>query len=105
MLIKFFINLHFKPIKSIKITNKIKDSETFINSIYVSHRYMDDLLLHIRVSKKLKEQLQVLIDSGYFNNQTEIVREGIRNVLMKYKDEIGSSGSQENSVSRSWNRK
>jgi Arc/MetJ-type ribon-helix-helix transcriptional regulator len=49
---------------------------------------MDDLLLHIRVSKKLKEQLQVLIDAGYFNNQTEIVREGIRDVLRKYKEEL-----------------
>lgn len=52
---------------------------------------MDDLLLHIRVSKKLKQQLQVLIDSGYFNNQAEVVREGLREVLMKYKDELNSS--------------
>ena len=52
---------------------------------------MDDLLLHIRVSKKLKQQLQVLIDSGYFNNQAEVVREGLREVLMKYKEELNSS--------------
>ena len=49
---------------------------------------MDDLLLHIRVSKKLKEQMQVLIDSGYFNNQAEVVREGIRNTMIRYKEEL-----------------
>ncbi len=49
---------------------------------------MEDLLLHIRVSKKLKNQMQVLIDSGYFNNQAEVVREGIRHTLIKYKDEL-----------------
>jgi len=49
---------------------------------------MEDLLLHVRVSKKLKKQMQVLIDSGYFNNQAEVVREGIRHTLIKYKDEL-----------------
>ena len=50
---------------------------------------MDDLLLHIRVNKKVKEQMQVLIESGYFNNQAEVVREGIRSTLLRYKDELG----------------
>lgn len=50
---------------------------------------MDDLLLHIRVSKKVKEQMLVLIESGYFNNQAEVVREGIRNTLLRYKEELG----------------
>lgn len=49
---------------------------------------MDDELLHIRVSKKFKEQMQLLIDEGYFNNHAEIVREGLRDTLLKYKDEI-----------------
>jgi Arc/MetJ-type ribon-helix-helix transcriptional regulator len=49
---------------------------------------MDDLLLHIRVSKKLKEQMQVLIDNGYFNNQAEVVREGIRSTIIRYKEEL-----------------
>jgi Arc/MetJ-type ribon-helix-helix transcriptional regulator len=49
---------------------------------------MDDLLLHIRVSKKLKEQMQVLIDNGYFNNQAEVVREGIRGTIIRYKEEL-----------------
>jgi Arc/MetJ-type ribon-helix-helix transcriptional regulator len=51
---------------------------------------MSDLLLHIRVSKKIKEQMQVLIDAGYFNNQAEVVREGIRNTIIRYKDELGN---------------
>jgi Arc/MetJ-type ribon-helix-helix transcriptional regulator len=49
---------------------------------------MDDLLLHTRVSKKLKEQMQVLIDTGYFNNQAEVVREGIRSTVIRYKEEL-----------------
>ena len=49
---------------------------------------MDDQLLHIRVSKKLKEQMQFLIDNGYFSNQAEIVREGIRHTLLRYRDEL-----------------
>ena len=51
---------------------------------------MDDPLLHIRVSKKIKEQMQVLIDTGYFNNQAEVVREGIRSTLLKYREELGA---------------
>jgi Arc/MetJ-type ribon-helix-helix transcriptional regulator len=49
---------------------------------------MEDLLLHIRVSKKIKEQMQVLIDAGYFNNQAEVVRDGIRGTLFRYREEI-----------------
>ena len=55
---------------------------------------MDDLLLHIRVGKRLKEQMQVLIDAGYFNNQAEIVREGIRSTLLRYRDELSDDKSK-----------
>lgn len=44
-------------------------------------------LLHIRVGKELKEQMQILIDIGLFNNQAEVVREGLRNLLLKYERE------------------
>jgi len=44
-------------------------------------------LLHIRVEKKMKKRMQELIDSGLFNNQAEIAREAIRNLLLKYKGE------------------
>ena len=49
---------------------------------------MDDELIHIRVSKKVKAQMHDLIEEGYFNNVAEIVREGIRNTLLKYKEEL-----------------
>jgi len=62
--------------------------ERLINIIYISNRYMEDSLLHIRVSKKIKEQMQVLIEAGYFNNQAEVVREGIRNTIIRYKEEL-----------------
>jgi Arc/MetJ-type ribon-helix-helix transcriptional regulator len=41
-------------------------------------------LIHIRVGKELKKQMQHLIDIGIFSNQAEIAREGIREVLLKY---------------------
>ena len=46
---------------------------------------MDDLV-HIRIGKELKKQMKELIDSGFFNNQSEVAREGIRSLLLKYKD-------------------
>ena len=45
-------------------------------------------LIHIRVGKGLKKQMQKLIDLGLFSNQAEITREGIRNLLLKYNKEI-----------------
>jgi Arc/MetJ-type ribon-helix-helix transcriptional regulator len=42
-------------------------------------------LIHIRVGKELKKQMQELIDLGLFSNQAEVAREGIRRVLLKYK--------------------
>ena len=44
-----------------------------------------DNLLHIRVGKQLKKEMEELIDDGLFSNQAEIAREGIRHVLLKYK--------------------
>ena len=45
-------------------------------------------LLHIRVGKGLKAKMQYLIDKGIFSNQAEIIREGLRNILFKYEEEI-----------------
>ena len=44
-------------------------------------------LLHIRVGRDLKKRMQILIDKGIFSNQAEIVREGLREILLKYKEE------------------
>jgi len=50
-----------------------------------------DKLIHIRISKEMRDKLQVLIDSGLYNNQAEIIREAIRNLLLKYKEDIDFS--------------
>lgn len=41
-------------------------------------------LLHIRIGKELKNKMQEMIDEGLFNNQAEISREAIRDLLLKY---------------------
>ncbi len=46
---------------------------------------MKNNLIHIRVGKKLREEIESLIDEGMFSNQSEIVREGIRDLIIKYK--------------------
>ena len=46
---------------------------------------MVDKLLHIRVGKKIKDDMQELIVQGLFTNQTEIAREAIRDLTLKYK--------------------
>ena len=42
-------------------------------------------LIHIRVGKALKKEMQLLIDKGLYSNQAEIAREGIRHILLRYK--------------------
>jgi len=44
-----------------------------------------ETLVHIRIGEEIKNQIQELIDSGLFSNQAEAVREGIREILLKYK--------------------
>jgi len=46
-----------------------------------------DVLLHIRVPEKLKQQIDQLIEIGLFNNKAEVIREGIRELLLKYQEE------------------
>ena len=60
---------------------------------------MKDELLHIRVGRQLKKQMQELIDAGLFTNQAEIAREAIRALLLKYDETLakrGKSGEHEN---------
>lgn len=45
------------------------------------------LLLHVKVGNKLKKRMQLLMDSGLFSNNVEIVREGLRDLLSKYSEE------------------
>ena len=44
-------------------------------------------LIHVRVGRELKEKMKELTDKGLFSNQAEIVREGIRSTILKYRDE------------------
>ena len=47
--------------------------------------YMVDSLIHIRVGKEIKTEMNSLIEKGLFTNQTEIAREAIRDLIIKYK--------------------
>ena len=48
----------------------------------------DSELIHIRVGKEIRKQIEKLIEIGLFSNQSEIAREAIRNLLLKYSEEI-----------------
>ena len=45
-------------------------------------------LIHIRVGKKIREKIEELIKEGLFSNQSEITREALRDLILKYKEEI-----------------
>ncbi len=49
----------------------------------------DSDLIHIRVGKEMKKQMKDLIDMGMFSTESEIAREGIRALLIKYLKEAG----------------
>ncbi len=46
---------------------------------------MEKNLIHIRVGKKLREEIESLVEEGIFSNQSEIAREAIRELIIKYK--------------------
>ena len=46
---------------------------------------MADSLIHIRVGKEIKKEMNSLTEKGLFTNQTEIAREAIRDLIIKYK--------------------
>lgn len=45
-------------------------------------------VLHIRVSGAMKRQMEDLVDLGLFSNKNEVVRKSIRDILLKYKEEV-----------------
>ncbi len=47
-----------------------------------------DTLLHVRVGKELKKQIDKLVEAGIFSNQAEVVREALRALILKYNDEF-----------------
>ena len=46
-----------------------------------------DELIHIRLSKELKKQINSLIAAGLFTSQTEVAREALRSLILKYREE------------------
>lgn len=49
-----------------------------------------DHLLHVKVSPKLKERMQHLLESGLFENHAEIVREGLRDLFTEHNEVLSS---------------
>ena len=45
-------------------------------------------LVHIRIGKELRAYINYLIDIGLFSNQAELTREALRNLVLKYAEEI-----------------
>lgn len=45
-------------------------------------------LIHVKTGKKLKKDMKSLIDEDIFNNYSEIVREGIRDLINRYSNEF-----------------
>jgi Arc/MetJ-type ribon-helix-helix transcriptional regulator len=61
-------------------------------------------LIHIRVGKEMKRQMQKLIDIGMFSTEAEVAREGIRNVLIKYLLEAGIDNLAEKKTAKKKNK-
>lgn len=56
--------------------------------LLITIKMPDNNLLHLRISKNLMKELDKLVDKGLFSNKNEVIREAIRNSLLKYKDEL-----------------
>lgn len=41
-------------------------------------------MIHVRIGKQLRNEMTELINGGLFSNQAELVREGIRRVVLEY---------------------
>ncbi|MEM0231201.1 MAG: ribbon-helix-helix domain-containing protein [Candidatus Woesearchaeota archaeon] len=54
-----------------------------------------DELLHIRVGKQLKKDIDELIDIGIFSSQTELAREAIRSLVLRYKQQYQKEEKEE----------
>jgi len=49
---------------------------------------MTSTRINVMVPNKLLDESQKLIEKGVFSNFSELIRQGIREELMKYKEEI-----------------
>jgi Arc/MetJ-type ribon-helix-helix transcriptional regulator len=48
----------------------------------------DKEILHVRISKDMLDRADYLVEQGLYSNKNEVIREAIRNVLLKYKGEV-----------------
>jgi Arc/MetJ-type ribon-helix-helix transcriptional regulator len=57
-----------------------------------------DELIHIRVGKQLKRDMNSLIEEGVFSSHTELAREAIRTLILKYREHYpeGQKAKKEN---------
>jgi len=49
----------------------------------------DKDFLHVRISRDMLELVEKLVSKGLFSNKNEVIRESIRTILLKYKEEVG----------------
>jgi Arc/MetJ-type ribon-helix-helix transcriptional regulator len=52
-------------------------------------------LMHIRVGKEMKKQMEKLVEIGLFSTESEIAREGIRNIILKYLSELDKKSKEQ----------
>jgi Arc/MetJ-type ribon-helix-helix transcriptional regulator len=56
---------------------------------------MADQLIHLKVNEDMRKQIERLLATGLFATEAEIAREGIREILAKYLNEIKSGKIKE----------
>ncbi|HLG24850.1 MAG TPA: hypothetical protein VI564_08020 [Candidatus Nanoarchaeia archaeon] len=47
--------------------------------------------LHIRISRDMDLAIEKLVENGLFSSKGEVIREVIRNMLLKYKNEFSKN--------------
>ncbi|MCX6709533.1 MAG: ribbon-helix-helix domain-containing protein [Candidatus Woesearchaeota archaeon] len=53
-----------------------------------------DRLIHIRIGEQLRKDIEELIEQGIFSSQTELAREAIRTLILKYKEQYEKIGER-----------
>lgn len=53
-----------------------------------------DRLIHIRVGEQLGKEMEFFIDEGIFSSQTELAREAIRALILRYKEQYPKKGEE-----------
>jgi Arc/MetJ-type ribon-helix-helix transcriptional regulator len=43
-----------------------------------------DKLIHVKVSPRIRQEMDALVEEGLFENHAEMVREGLRDLVLQY---------------------